>query len=129
MLAERAGHSTTAVAVAQLAPRSLWRDAWTRLRRNYFAIAGGICMLLFIVIGIAAPILVPYDPVAQDYDHLLEGPSLQHPFGTDNFGRDILSRVMSGARISLRLGLLGTLVGVAVGVLLGMVAGFYGGLA
>jgi glutathione transport system permease protein len=130
MLAERAGLPTsTADAAAHLTPRSLWRDAWARLRRNRFAMAGGICMLLFILVGVAAPLLAPYDPVAQDYDHLLEGPSLQHPFGTDNFGRDILSRVMYGARISLRLGLLGTVVGVAIGVLLGMIAGFYGGLA
>jgi glutathione transport system permease protein len=130
MLAERARTPTTAPeATTGLAPRSLWRDAWIRLRRNHFAMAGGICILLLILIGLAAPVIAPYDPVEQNYDHILEGPSLQHPFGTDNFGRDILSRVMYGARISLRLGLLGTAVGVVIGVVLGMIAGFYGGWA
>jgi ABC-type dipeptide/oligopeptide/nickel transport system permease subunit len=76
--------------------------------------------------ALMAPPIAPYDPIAQDYDLLLEGPSLRHPFGTDNFGRDVLSRVIHGARISLSVGFLGTLLGVTIGVLIGILAGFYG---
>lgn len=108
-------------------PRGLWRDAWQRLRRNYFALVGGVITLLLIVIAIAAPLVAPYDPVAQDYDNLLQGSSLQHPFGTDDFGRDILSRIIHGARISLAVGFLGTLFGLIVGALIGITTGFYGG--
>ena len=109
------------------APRGLWRDAWDRLRHNHFALAGGVVLLLLILVAVGAPVIAPYDPVAQDYDHLLQGSTLQHPFGTDDFGRDILSRVIYGARISLTVGFLGTLLGVAIGVLIGVPAGYYGG--
>lgn len=111
----------------QTAPRGLWRDAWLRLRRNRFAVAGGVCALLLVCMALAAPLIAPYDPIAQDYDHLLQGASLQHPFGTDNFGRDILSRVIYGARISLSVGSLGTLLGLVIGVTIGILAGYYGG--
>lgn len=106
--------------------RSLWKDAWDTLLRNRFAVAGGVVIILLVLAAVAAPVVAPYDPVAQDYDHLLEGPSLAHPFGTDNFGRDILSRVIYGGRISLTVGFLGTLLGVAGGVIVGILAGYYG---
>ncbi len=108
-------------------PRGLWRDAWLRLKRNRFAIAGALVLLAIVLIAIAAPLLAPYDPIAQDYDHLLQGPSLQHVFGTDNFGRDIFSRIIYGGRISLAVGFLGTLLGLAIGIVVGLVAGYYGG--
>src|SRR5712671_1771214 len=86
---------------AQHAPaHGLWYDAWRRLLRNRFAIAGGVVALLLALLAIAAPLIAPYDPIDQDYDHLLQGPSWAHPFGTDNFGRDILSRIIYGGRIS-----------------------------
>lgn len=112
---------------AESTSRGLWGDAWIRLRKNSFAMTGGVILLLLIITAFAAPMIAPGDPVIQDYDHLMEGPSRSHPFGTDNFGRDIFSRVVYGARISLRLGLLGTIVGVSIGALIGMLAGFYGG--
>lgn len=108
-------------------PRSLWQDAWTRLRRNHFAVGGGIVAILLALLAIAAPLVAPYDPIAQDYDHLLQGPSLQHFFGTDNFGRDIFSRIIYGGRISLSVGSLGTLLGLTIGIVIGLVAGYYGG--
>jgi glutathione transport system permease protein len=108
-------------------PRGLWRDAWQKLRRNYFALTGGVILVLLVASAIAAPLVAPYDPVAQDYDHLREGVSPQHLFGTDDFGRDILSRVIYGGRISLAVGFLGTLLGVVLGALLGVTAGYYGG--
>ncbi|HET7037793.1 MAG TPA: ABC transporter permease [Thermomicrobiaceae bacterium] len=108
-------------------PRSLWRDAWQTLLSNRFALAGGALVILIILIAAAAPLVAPYNPVAQDYDHLLEGPSLSHPMGTDNFGRDILSRIIYGGRISLTVGFVGTGLGVLIGVIIGILSGFYGG--
>lgn len=108
------------------AARGLWRDAWYRLKRNRFALAGGVGVILLVLAALAAPIVAPYDPIAQDYEHLLEGPSLIHPFGTDNFGRDILSRVIYGGRISLAVGFLGTLLGLTLGITIGILAGYYG---
>lgn len=109
------------------APRGLWHDAWARLRRNHFAVGGGIVAILLALLAVAAPLVAPYDPIAQDYDHLLQGPSLQHIFGTDNFGRDIFSRIIYGGRISLSVGSLGTLLGLTIGIMIGLIAGYYGG--
>jgi glutathione transport system permease protein len=122
--------SAPAIATEQfMGPKSrgLWRDAWARLRRNRFAVAGGVVAILLTLLAIAAPLVAPYDPIAQDYDHLLQGPSRQHLMGTDNFGRDILSRIIYGGRISLSVGVLGTLLGVAIGIVIGLLAGYYGG--
>jgi ABC-type dipeptide/oligopeptide/nickel transport system permease subunit len=128
--AGRSQSATTRAATlrAQTDTRSLWGDAWNRLRRNYFAMAGGVVLILLIVAAVFAPLIAPYDPNAQDYSSMMLGPSRAHPFGTDNFGRDILSRVLYGASISLRLGLLGTVVGAVVGTVIGAIAGYYGGL-
>lgn len=107
--------------------RSLWSDAWARLRKNHFAMSGAAILLLMIIAAVAAPWIAPHDPNMQDYTHMMEGPSRNYPFGTDNFGRDMLSRIIYGARISLRLGLLGTIVGATIGTLIGAVAGYFGG--
>jgi ABC-type dipeptide/oligopeptide/nickel transport system permease subunit len=107
--------------------RNLWSDAWNRLRKNYFAIGGLVVLLLMILAAILAPWIAPADPNFQDYTHMMEGPSRAYPMGADNFGRDILSRIIYGARISLRLGLLGTLVGATLGTLIGAISGYYGG--
>lgn len=107
--------------------RGLWSDAWRRLRTNAFAMGGLIALLLMVLAAIFARWIAPADPNAQDYMSMMEGPSWSHPMGTDNFGRDILSRIIYGAQISLRLGLLGTLVGAVAGSVIGAIAGFYGG--
>jgi peptide/nickel transport system permease protein len=90
--------------------------------------AGGAMLLLLVVAAVAGPLLSPYDPTSHDFDALLQPPSLAHPFGTDNFGRDVLTRVLHGAAIDLRIGILGVLFPFAVGSLLGAAAGFRGGL-
>ncbi len=107
--------------------RGLWSDAWKRLRRNWFAMGGLGLLLLIILAAVLAPWIAPADPDFQDYMHMMESPSLAHPMGTDNFGRDIFSRIIYGGRISLRLGLLGTLIGATIGSLIGAVSGYYGG--
>ena len=105
---------------------SLWRDAWRRLRRNRAAMAGAAALVVLAGVALAAPIIAPYGPAEQDYDHVLEGFSLGHPFGTDNFGRDIYSRVLYGARISLSVGVLGVSLGLGLGGTLGLIAGYWG---
>ncbi|MCA9833288.1 MAG: ABC transporter permease subunit [Thermomicrobiales bacterium] len=107
--------------------RSLWGDAWRRLRRNLFAMIGLVGLVLIVLVAIFAPRIAPYDPNLQDYMVAMKGPSRDHWLGTDNFGRDILSRIIYGARISLRLGLFGTIIGASIGSLLGAVAGYFGG--
>lgn len=108
--------------------RNLWSDAWARLRTNYFAMAGAAILLLLIAAAVAAPLLSPYEPNLQDYSRMMQGPNAENWLGTDNFGRDILTRIIYGARISLRLGFLGTIVGATIGSLIGALSGYYGGL-
>ena len=91
------------------------------------AIGAGI-LATFVLIALMAPLLAPYDPIAQMADARLTAPSLAHPFGTDNFGRDILSRVIFGTRIDLQIALIGVLFPFIIGTLLGTIAGFFGGI-
>jgi len=119
--------ATGSVALGTERPaRTLWADALARLARNRLALVSGCFLIALVLVAVAAPLVAPYRPDAQDYDHLLEGPSLAHPFGTDNFGRDVLSRVIWGARLSLSVGFLGTLVGLLFGSLIGVLAGYFG---
>jgi peptide/nickel transport system permease protein len=121
--------SAPALSTFSARPRSLWRDAWKRLVRNRAAIFGGIVVLLLIGTSLAAPLIAPYDPLKQNLRNNLLSPSPAHWFGTDVHGRDIFSRVLYGAAISLRIGFMGALLGGAIGVVLGLIAGFYGGWA
>jgi peptide/nickel transport system permease protein len=101
------------------------RDVVRRLLRHRGAVAGLVVILLFFAAALLAPLLTPYDPLVQDLNRRLQGPSSAHPLGTDDFGRDILSRVMYGARISLTIGFMSVGIAVVGGLLLGLVAGFY----
>jgi len=101
------------------------RDVVRRLLRHRGAVAGLFVILLFFAAALLAPSLSPYNPLAQDLNRRLQGPSSAHPLGTDDFGRDILSRVMYGARISLTVGFMSVGIAVVGGLLLGLVAGFY----
>ena len=96
-----------------------------RLMKHPGGVAGALVTLGFFVMALLAPWLSPYDPLAQDLNRRLQGPSRAHVLGTDDFGRDVLSRVMHGARISLTIGLVSVGIAVAGGVGLGLVAGFY----
>ena len=99
-------------------------SAWQRATRSA-GLAIGLALAM-IAMALAAPWLAPYDPNAQDVLLKLEPPSAAHPFGTDDFGRDVLSRVIYGARISLFVGAVATLVGVLVGTIIGVVSGYFG---
>lgn len=106
-----------------------WRDAWHRLRKNRGAMAGLIILLLLIFCAVFADFIAPYPYELQDYAHVFEGPSAAHLLGTDNFGRDVLSRVIYGSRISLIVGFASIITAIIAGGLLGAVSGFYGGRA
>ncbi|MBP7765844.1 MAG: ABC transporter permease [Syntrophaceae bacterium] len=100
---------------------------WEMFYKNKLALAGcGIVALLFVV-SLFAPLLAPYDPGAIDLKNVLAPPSAGHWFGTDQLGRDVLSRMIWGARISLKVGFVATGLAILIGTILGAVAGYYGG--
>ena len=103
--------------------------AWRRFRHHPPALIGLGIILTFVVLAIAAPVISPYDPNAQDIAAAIDGPSSSHWLGTDQLGRDIATRLMYGARISLLIGVLAVGIGLLFGVPLGMIAGYYGGWA
>lgn len=106
---------------------SLWRDAWIKLSKNYLALLGLAVLVLLVVISLLTPWIAPYSYSAQNLDVGATAPSLQHWLGTDVFGRDMLTRIMYGGRISLMVGFVATGVALVIGILWGAVAGFYGG--
>ena len=106
---------------------SLWRDAWLRLRRNRLAVLGLTVLLLFIVIAAATPWVAPYDYAQQDLELGATPPSAAHWLGTDIFGRDLLTQIMFGGRISLAVGFIATAVALLIGVTWGAIAGYMGG--
>jgi ABC-type dipeptide/oligopeptide/nickel transport system permease subunit len=96
-------------------------------KQNKLAVAGLVITLGYVVVGVLAPYIAPYDPAAIDVVNQYQPPSLSHPFGTDSFGRDIFSRVVHGTRISLRVATLSISFATVAGVMLGLTAGYYGG--
>ncbi len=101
---------------------------WRRLRKNRLAVAGGALLALFLLIAAVAPWIAPHDPLTQDLYGRLSPPSAKNWFGTDDFGRDILSRVLHGARVSLRVGVAAVAIALVVGTAIGLMAGYWGGL-
>lgn len=97
------------------------------LKRNKMAILGLIILLLLVILAILADVIAPYDYYKQDLRNAFQHPNSEHLFGTDEFGRDILSRVIYGARISLVVGFVSVGIALVIGGLLGAIAGFYGG--
>jgi ABC-type dipeptide/oligopeptide/nickel transport system permease subunit len=104
-------------------------DAWRRFKKNKLAIAGLIILGLIVLLALFAPLITKYDPTSYPRINVQykAGPSSEHWFGTDNFGRDVFSRVIYGARVSLFIGLLATLLETVIGVAVGAIAGWYGG--
>ncbi len=97
------------------------------LRRKPLGAAGAVLLVLLALVAVFAPYIAPYDPLIQDVPNQLRPPGAPYWLGTDNFGRDVLSRVVFGARISLYVGLLSVVLGSVVGVLLGVTSGYQGG--
>jgi peptide/nickel transport system permease protein len=104
-----------------------YADAWRRLRRNPAAMVGLVILGLFGALAALAPIVAPADPIVQDLNTRLLPPSRQHWLGTDDLGRDLLSRLIYGGRVSLTVGIVSVGFALGVGTLLGLSAGFYGG--
>jgi peptide/nickel transport system permease protein len=105
-----------------------WRRALRRLARRRVALVGLAVVLFFILVALAAPLLAPYDPIATDWRLVRKPPSAMHLFGTDDLGRDVLARVIWGARASLMAGLVSVSIALAVAVPLGLVSGYLGGI-
>ncbi|MFJ2045789.1 peptide/nickel transport system permease protein [Paenibacillus sp. ov031] len=103
-----------------------WREAWRTFRKNRLALAGLIIIVFFILLAFAAPYIAPYDYKEQVLADRLQAPSAEHWFGTDDLGRDVFSRVLHGARISLWVGFFSVIGSIIAGALLGLIAGYYG---
>ena len=106
---------------------SLWSDAWRRLLANKAAVAGGIILILLIVLAIFAPWIAPHSYSYQNLDLGAQPPSSDFLLGTDTLGRDLFSRILYGARVSLLVGFVATGVALVIGVSWGIVAGYFGG--
>lgn len=129
------GVSANAAASPQKKQRTLWGDAFRRLLRNKMAVVALIWILFVVVVAVTADLWVPSvlgSPTAIDSSmaagRSLLAPSFEHPFGTDLLGRDVLSRVIYGARVSLAVGLLATAISTAIGLVMGALAAYYGGI-
>jgi glutathione transport system permease protein len=110
--------------------RTPWNEFWRKFKRQKIGVVAGIFVVVLVAIAIAAPWIAPYDAENYfDYDQLNAAPSMAHWFGVDALGRDILSRILMGARISLAAGFVSVAAGAVVGTLLGLVAGYYEGWA
>ena len=108
--------------------RTPWHEFWRRFRRQRMAMIAGVFVLALIAVAIFARWLTPFDAENYfDYDRLNDGPSMLHWFGVDSLGRDIFSRVLVGAQISLAAGVFAVFIGAAIGTVLGLLAGYYEG--
>ena len=101
-------------------------DFWYRFAQDKLAVSGGLIVISLFLLSFLAPYISPCDPTAIDARHVLTAPSTEHLFGTDDLGRDVLSRVLMGAGISLKVGFFAVGISVLIGVLLGSIAGYYG---
>src|SRR5580765_5761716 len=121
MLAARRERSRAATPVGP------WEDAARRLRGNRVFLAGGIVLVLVAGAALLAPVIAPRDPIRINPAGALRPPSVSAPFGTDHLGRDVLSRVLHGGRLSLQVGLVSVGISLGCGLTLGLLAGFSGG--
>lgn len=119
---------TQASTLPLTSPESPWRRSLRTLVRNRMAMVGLAIIFVWAVVAIAAPIVAPFDALAQKVEDRLSPPSARHLFGTDELGRDVFSRVVYGARISLPVGLLVILFATLAGALVGALAGYIGGI-
>jgi len=119
--------ATIAIAADAAVPMSPGRRALRRLIKRRGAVLGLAVVLLMIALAVFAPLIAPYDPVATDWGAVRKGPTALHWFGTDENGRDVLSRVIFGARASLLAGVISVSIALAIGVPVGLLAGYVGG--
>ncbi|MCM3174472.1 nickel transporter permease [Paenibacillus sp. MER 99-2] len=125
-MAKLSTNTGASVDVATKSTSGPWREAWRTFRKNRLALAGLVIIVFFILMAFIAPYISPYDYKEQVLTDRLQAPSAEHWFGTDDLGRDVFSRVLHGARISLWVGFFSVIGSIIAGALLGLVAGFYG---
>ncbi|MDQ0170270.1 nickel transporter permease [Paenibacillus tundrae] len=125
-MAKLSTNTGASVDVATKSTSGPWREAWRTFRKNRLALAGLVIIVFFILIAFIAPYIAPYDYKEQVLADRLQAPSAEHWFGTDDLGRDVFSRVLHGARISLWVGFFSVIGSIIAGALLGLIAGFYG---
>lgn len=106
---------------------SYYKDSFKRLKKNKMAMFCAVIVVILVLIAIFAPFISPYDPYEQDYMAVLQEPNSAHLLGTDEYGRDILSRIIYGTRVSLSVGIVAQLIATVIGVTLGALAAYYGG--
>ena len=121
------GLDDAGTAGAPIRQASLWRDAWRRYVRNKGAVVAGVIFILIVLYAIFAPIFSPYDPNKVDFSLAYISPNLEHPFGTDQFGRDLFTRTALGGRVSILIGIGAALFILVIGTLYGSISGFVGG--
>jgi peptide/nickel transport system permease protein len=107
--------------------RSQWEMLWRQLRRDRTAVLGLVIVLLSLLIALFGPSIAPYSPTEQSLALRRAAPTMEHPFGMDEFGRDILSRILTGARDTLGVAVIAVAIGLVTGVSFGLVSGFFGG--
>jgi oligopeptide transport system permease protein len=115
------------VSAGPIRQSNLWKDAWRRYIRNRGAVVAGAGFILILLYCLIWPIISPYDANAVDYSQAKLDPSLEHPFGTDKFGRDLFTRTAEGGRVSILIGFGATLAILLIGVVYGSISGFVGG--
>lgn len=102
--------------------------AWRSFRRNKSALVGLGMIVFLLVVAIFAPLIAPHDPLAQSVINKFKSPSAEHLLGTDNYGRDVLSRIIWGTRVALEVGIYSVLIGAVIGITLGVAAAYFGGI-
>ena len=109
--------------------RSQWREVWRMLKKNKMALVGLGILVILVLLALFADVIADYDTVVikQNLANRLKGPSAEHWLGTDEFGRDIFARLVHGARVSLKVGIIAVGISIILGGILGALAGFYGG--
>lgn len=125
--ASQVSETSIADATGALAHRSEWSRIFREMRRNRGAMAGLAILVLLGVAALTAPIISPYSPTEQNLVNALQGPSRDHIMGTDEYGRDIFSRILHGSSISLRMGVLAVVIASVIGVSVGLYAGYFQG--
>jgi len=123
VIGQAGGHEGAAGAVRR---KSRFAVFVRKFSKQKLSLAAAIFIILLFLVAVFAPYLTPYDPHAPNYDELMAGPSLKHWAGTDDYGRDILSRLIAGARLSLAVSLSSVFIAVILGTILGLVSGYYG---